>query len=104
MIRRPPRSTRTHTLFPYATLCRSTDHEHPEGVLALDGLGRAPRRARVELADYLLEGHAAGVDALAVHEDGRHGHHLVLVDIVLEQGDVDRHVADLRVAQGHAVE
>src|SRR3546814_8849006 len=23
MIRRPPRSTRTHTLFPYTTLCRS---------------------------------------------------------------------------------
>src|SRR3546814_15378584 len=25
MIRRPPRSTRTDTLFPYTTLCRSTD-------------------------------------------------------------------------------
>src|SRR3546814_5181278 len=26
MIRRPPRSTRTDTLFPYTTLFRSTDH------------------------------------------------------------------------------
>src|SRR3546814_13403886 len=26
MIRRPPRSTRTDTLFPYTTLCRSADH------------------------------------------------------------------------------
>src|SRR3546814_3477347 len=25
MIRRPPRSTRTYTLFPYTTLCRSID-------------------------------------------------------------------------------
>src|SRR3546814_5926731 len=25
MIRRPPRSTRTDTLFPYTTLCRSTE-------------------------------------------------------------------------------
>src|SRR3546814_15321072 len=27
MIRRPPRSTRTDTLFPYTTLFRSTEHE-----------------------------------------------------------------------------
>src|SRR3546814_13103331 len=29
MIRRPPRSTRTDTLFPYTTLFRSGDAEHP---------------------------------------------------------------------------
>src|SRR3546814_4072507 len=28
MIRRPPRSTRTDTLFPYTTLFRSTDYHH----------------------------------------------------------------------------
>src|SRR3546814_11311448 len=28
MIRRPPRSTRTDTLFPYTTLFRSADHPH----------------------------------------------------------------------------
>src|SRR3546814_8632066 len=28
MIRRPPRSTRTHTLFPYTTLFRSTADDH----------------------------------------------------------------------------
>src|SRR3546814_14826295 len=48
MIRRPPRSTRTDTLFPYTTLFRSTRHDrdqhhgHPH-----DGLARAtgaPRR------------------------------------------------------------
>src|SRR3546814_16443366 len=32
MIRRPPRSTRTDTLFPYTTLCRSI-----EGVVGLEG-------------------------------------------------------------------
>src|SRR3546814_19087257 len=31
-VRRPPRSTRTYTLLPYTTLCRST-HE-PEGIIA----------------------------------------------------------------------
>src|SRR3546814_1076311 len=29
MIRRPPRSTRTDTLFPYTTLFRSSDHYQP---------------------------------------------------------------------------
>src|SRR3546814_3848407 len=42
MIRRPPRSTRTDTLFPYATLCRSgpddqEDHEGDQQEVA-DGL------------------------------------------------------------------
>src|SRR3546814_9615314 len=32
MIRRPPRSTRTDTLFPYTTLFRSHDHVHVLGV------------------------------------------------------------------------
>src|SRR3546814_12964738 len=34
MIRRPPRSTRTDTLFPYATLCRSLDRDY-EGTVTL---------------------------------------------------------------------
>src|SRR3546814_14458311 len=40
MIRRPPRSTRTDTLFPYPTLCRSVEprHEHRQR-----GLARATR-------------------------------------------------------------
>src|SRR3546814_3985207 len=35
MIRRPPRSTRTDTLFPYTTLFRSV--EHPYGLALLRG-------------------------------------------------------------------
>src|SRR3546814_6485958 len=40
MLRRPPRSTRTDTLFPYATLCRSRHREvdplrRPDGVRVL---------------------------------------------------------------------
>src|SRR3546814_1778993 len=41
MIRRPPRSTRTDTLFPYTTLFRSEGHGH--GVtLVRNGLRRKP--------------------------------------------------------------
>src|SRR3546814_10821170 len=38
MIRRPPRSTRTDTLFPYTTLCRSADKHLLEVVGALPEL------------------------------------------------------------------
>src|SRR3546814_14732387 len=31
MIRRPPRSTRSYTLFPYPTLCRSREQRHHAG-------------------------------------------------------------------------
>src|SRR3546814_10558770 len=34
MIRRPPRSTRTYTLFPYTTRFRSCDKVHAHGALA----------------------------------------------------------------------
>src|SRR3546814_11142033 len=44
MIRRPPRSTRTDTLFPYTTLFRSQDAHH---LAARDGVQRGPVPARV---------------------------------------------------------
>src|SRR3546814_12063584 len=40
MIRRPPRSTRTDTLFPYTTLFRSMIYEGANGVQAMDLVGR----------------------------------------------------------------
>src|SRR3546814_8725380 len=43
MIRRPPRSTRTDTLFPYTTLFRSPSMQH-RGVLGFPGATTAPRR------------------------------------------------------------
>src|SRR3546814_11714015 len=43
MIRRPPRSTRTDTLFPYTTLFRS------KGDLRFDQFGRQGRRGNIDL-------------------------------------------------------
>src|SRR3546814_8252864 len=37
MIRRPPRSTRTDTLFPYTTLFRSIDRAHPHVTVLAQG-------------------------------------------------------------------
>src|SRR3546814_10566436 len=55
MIRRPPRSTRTYTLFPYTTLFRSTLSASQQwaGDAAVDGHGSAALAGEV---------HAHGVD------------------------------------------
>src|SRR3546814_1018541 len=37
MIRAPPRSTRTDTLFPYTTLFRSETHNHPTAIAPFPG-------------------------------------------------------------------
>src|SRR3546814_5508944 len=48
MIRRPPRSTRTDTLFPYTTLFRSVrDAPAPRGDPVRVVLGKAPKGAKV---------------------------------------------------------
>src|SRR3546814_7289226 len=44
MIRRPPRSTRTDTLFPYTTLFRS--HDQPAGLDQAAQLGKVARQLR----------------------------------------------------------
>src|SRR3546814_9732234 len=45
MIRRPPRSTRTDTLFPYTTLFRSRSRQARPAIQAAD---HRPRRRRIE--------------------------------------------------------
>src|SRR3546814_6168165 len=55
MIRRPPRSTRTDTLFPYTTLFRSFRHgrpEPPDVPRVVQGVGRVGRIRHAW--DYLL--------------------------------------------------
>src|SRR3546814_10035520 len=64
MIRRPPRSTRTDTLFPYTTLFRSILALQPENTGALEGredaLGELLQQARAQLrAGDLAEATAA---------------------------------------------
>src|SRR3546814_5344588 len=59
MIRRPPRSTRTDTLFPYTTLFRSRHHQQFHAVLAHNGPdARRPDRQliRCRAADRRLLG------------------------------------------------
>src|SRR3546814_19280941 len=80
MIRRPPRSTRTDTLFPYTTLFRSPEALQPVGVRILSdrskayvALGQANRVAVVdaqsyEVPDYILVGQRVWQLALSPDE------------------------------------
>src|SRR3546814_4228099 len=67
MIRRPPRSTRTDTLFPYTTLFRSAGQDHRGGQWRLS-LGRADPAGQYEGADRRPEG-GGGADG---EGGGRH--------------------------------
>src|SRR3546814_11924278 len=66
MIRRPPRSTRTDTLFPYTTLFRSAELEREsEGAITVIGIVRNERRL---IGRLLYESVRAG-DVLMVQSD-----------------------------------
>src|SRR3546814_1829162 len=67
MIRRPPRSTRTDTLFPYTTLFRSHDVHPSADRHPLKGVGRHPdvRRVDVPLVDELPVPFQEGVALVA---------------------------------------
>src|SRR3546814_1622237 len=65
MIRRPPRSTRTDTLFPYTTLFRSRIH--------IAGAINSPPRVRNRLAKPLVPGAVGRSSACHAHMPGN-GH------------------------------
>src|SRR3546814_20710208 len=71
MIRRPPRSTRTDTLFPYPTLFRSGEARGADAVgVHADLLQRArDGRDHAEDADQAGDRRRVGVDAVGVHAD-----------------------------------
>src|SRR3546814_13626204 len=85
MIRRPPRSTRTDTLFPYTTLFRST-HPPANGFGDLQRLRLVDIQRHRELVATVAHGVAAVADAPAQHR--RHA----AQDIVA--GRVPAHVVD----------
>src|SRR3546814_20823436 len=94
MIRRPPRSTRTDTLFPYTTLFRSFIEEADVDAEDPRDLEQAPRRHAVDAALVLvglLVGHADHLRVLLLSEP-QHCAALTdaLADILLDALDRDR--------------
>src|SRR3546814_2735738 len=99
MIRRPPRSTRTDTLFPYTTLFRSVvDVEHRRlraveiDVVEIDADPGLEARHRVLLADAADEGGEGRIGAARIFERGVRRH-------VGDGGDVDGAGLGERVAR-----
>src|SRR3546814_2600815 len=92
MIRRPPRSTRTDTLFPYTTLFRSLDRAAGKGLggqLADDGQhfgipAVEPRGAR---QDHLLAGLVGMADR---QRDRQRAAHRIAEDVGLFDPELDR--------------
>src|SRR3546814_16773964 len=84
MLRRPPRSTRTDTLFPYTTLFRSSRHRQRDLVLVERHLDRAGLfgRDRRDAIDAFLE--AARVDLEDLVVAGR-DHAVVIGDGAVDQ-------------------
>src|SRR3546814_5195256 len=68
MIRRPPRSTRTHTLFPYTTLFRSLDRRTDNQRIS-NAADRHPFQSRAGEADEHLPP-ARMPDGMIRHRDG----------------------------------
>src|SRR3546814_2934324 len=68
MIRRPPRSTRTHTLFPYTTLFRSLDRRTDNQRIS-NAADRHPFQSRAWEADEHLPP-ARMPDGMIRHRDG----------------------------------
>src|SRR3546814_19703639 len=66
MIRRPPRSTRTATLFPYTTLCRSGVDRRCSRPWHEEGRCRLPEEERPEGRRRSRPGHAEGAGPLTV--------------------------------------
>src|SRR3546814_4825714 len=64
MIRRPPRSTRTDTLFPYTTLFRSAPGRHLRGLGGLAGAHRGVVSPRAAAGLYRSEEHTSELQSL----------------------------------------
>src|SRR3546814_2567349 len=93
MIRRPPRSTRTYTLFPYPTLCRSID-----GTMQTVGSLLADLRELEPVVNRLTPGDQASrgmiIDRLKAYEDPLHN---ITMEVAI--GDHRSELFDLLHAQ-----
>src|SRR3546814_21071662 len=95
MIRRPPRSTRTDTLFPYTTLFRSGAMGEQHGLLVAAQPEQKVPQLLVRLRKPLLPRHCAGIDRLRRPAIAQVRRHVAEIDTV--RGDLDAAFAGARI-------
>src|SRR3546814_8297578 len=92
MLRRPPRSTRTDTLFPYTTLFRSIDStEAPMGLLQWMGNDMKGLAGK----SIIVTGGGSGIGAAVALYLAREGARVTLAD-VNEAGRSEEHTSELQ--------
>src|SRR3546814_5587569 len=92
MIRRPPRSTRTDTLFPYTTLFRS----HRLGVALVEVVAVALHRALQGVDHRPVEGMALAVAAEAVQTADRERHRRLVERPAMQVQRSEEHTSELQ--------
>src|SRR3546814_5358352 len=92
MIRRPPRSTRTDTLFPYTTLFRSGIRHFPESVL-LHAAKRSLRRPTVEVGPLARPGSAREIGRAHVRTHVTNAH--LVCRLLLEKKKNNHHLSTI---------
>src|SRR3546814_13853674 len=94
MLRRPPRSTRTDTLFPYTTLFRSAR------LLTITQRQRNRPVTLAEALDHLDDPHAR----LLINErSGRTAVQIPTTSIMLDDGEIERRVRLIRPLEAHNI-
>src|SRR3546814_7393247 len=101
MIRRPPRSTRTDTLFPYTTLFRSLLLGQLHEVARIIALGNGLARIDPDLVQgsrRIVRAEIATVapDRAVVHQAVFEEHFLAVADVLASEQDLPRVIDDLR--------
>src|SRR3546814_9701827 len=100
MIRRPPSSTRTYTLFPYTTLFQSIAEDRVERVLRCRG---QRYRAIADVALRIGVG-VVEVDKEAVKRGWQEGERLLIAELQPLYGRLVAVQRDQRLGERHAVE
>src|SRR3546814_19183712 len=98
MIRRPPRSTRTDTLFPYTTLFRSGAHDQAAALLAHVDLGAEVDAVRQFLRAGRHLRHLVGDEVVVLHRQHRQLEADHAADLARPEAAAVHHVLGLEAA------
>src|SRR3546814_9112834 len=101
MIRRPPRSTRTDTLFPYTTLFRSSPFHRLRHRRRIIG-DRMGQHGGVGLRMRHVEGAAQRVAELVVQRDARRAQDAAGEPAAIERVRSDEHTSELQSLMRHS--